>query len=271
MPDFYELEKRFVAFRDKLEIYRTLYINILRFPDGAETPKRYEEERGLRDLLTCEYGELQADIHGMAGYNMITIAGMQLDIFLSALDPRLEKDNLIKRHGIEYAFQCINKAIGSCRYAKQVVRTEEQIIIKKGARSQGLMELRNLLSKAEKQVCIQDRYINADIFNLLDEIKDDVVIKIIIQKEFYKGKKALSAIYEEYRAKSSNIHIRHCEQKEFHSRKMLIDEEEGYLLDFTLQDIGKNESYLNRIAKPAGANNEFAILWAKSSALEEAL
>lgn len=270
MPDFMELEKRFIGFRDRLEDYRKLCVIIVGDHDDLDIDKICEEERELRNSLSCEYGELQADIHGMAGYNMVIWAGRNIDIFLSALDPKMERGNLIKAYCLEAALQCINKAIGSCKHAKQVARTDKQIIISKGARLQGLVELRNILSRAKKQLCIQDRYINADIFDFADELKDEVVIKIITQKEPYKGKPLLRTFYGEYGANRNNLQIRDCQQNEFHSRKILIDEAEGYMADFSLKDVGKNESYLNILSKPMldEAINEFAKLWGKSSPLE---
>lgn len=226
----------------------------------------YEEERKIRNKLTKEYGELQADIHGMAGYNKMTIAGSSFDIFLTALDPRL-KGNPTKNYGIDYSIQCLNKAIGSCRNALKVVKTDDQIIIKKGAQLQGLLEIRKILKKAEKEICIQDRYINVDIFNFIEEIDKNVKIRIVIKKENYSGKSMLELGYKHYREVERNVEIRECEQKEFHSRKIIIDGKDSYNLDFTFQDIGKTESCLSKIKNTKESKEEFETLWSLTTTL----
>jgi hypothetical protein len=267
MADFFELEKRFITFRDRLEEYRKLCIIILGDHEDLDMDKIYEEERELRNSLACEYGELQADIHGMAGYNMLDIMGKKIDIFLAALDPLVRRDNLIKEYGLEYVFQCINKAIGSCRHAKQVVRTDKQIRISKGAIAQGLIEIRNLILRARRSLFIQDRYLNADIFGFLDEIGDEIEVRILVQADAYKGKQSLASVFKAYSAKRKNVQINACAATEFHSRKLLIDDTEGYILDFTFQDVGKNESFLTKIENCREAIEEFDQLWAHSKPL----
>ncbi len=266
MTDYSKLELRLKNFLRQLERYRNIYIRLMK-RSGYETNNGlYEEERKIRNKLTKEYGELQADIHGMAGYNEMTIAGRIFDIFLTALDPRLE-ENPAKNYGIDYSIQCLNKAIGSCRNARKVVKTDDQIIIKKGAQLQGLLEIRKILKKAEKEICIQDRYIKVDIFDFIEEIDKNVKIRIVIKKEKYSGKPMLKKGYKIYRDVEKNVEIRECEQKEFHSRKIIIDGKDGYNPDFTLQDIGKTESCLSKIKNIKASKEEFETLWSIATTL----
>lgn len=268
MTDYSTLEKRFIRFLHKLEKYRKFYIDLIRLPNEKQDINLFDTERKMRNGLEQEYGELQADIHGMAGYVALDIRGKQLDVFLSALDPRLDKNNFIKNLGLEYSIQTINKAIGSCKYAsKSVEKTENQIIIKKRATVQGLLEIRKILKTAKKSILIQDRYLSADIFDFIEEIDKNVKIRIIIKKENYSGKSMLKSVYKNYQSVEKNVHIRECEQKKFHSRKILIDDKEGYNLDFTIQDVGKNESYLNKIKDVKTSKKEFENLWSTATPL----
>lgn len=267
MIDYSELEKKFQDFLAKLEDYNELYRRVLNHPGS---PKRDAElvrkEKELRKELEQMYGELEADIHGMAGYVEFEIVDRKRNIFLSAFDPRLDKQNYIKNLGLEYAIQCINKAIGSCRHAESVKRTDEQIIIKKGATFQGVLELRKILRKAKKTLDIQDRYLNGDIFGFIEEINQDVKIRIIIAKK-YSGKAALGQIYKRYLEQAENVEIREILNREFHSRKIIIDNEVGYNLDFTFQDVGRSESFINTIKDIDSVKKEFDVLWSKSTPL----
>lgn len=268
MTDYSLLESRLKKFRNKFEGYRELCNKILNHPDS---PKRdtnlVKEERKMRGKLEEGYGELQADIHGMAGYNVLDIRGKELDIFLSALDPRLDKSNFIKFLGLDFSIQCLNKAIGSCRYAKSVKETDDEIIIEKGAAYRGLLVLRKIFNKANKSIIIQDRYLSADIFNFIDEIDKRIDIRILVKAEGYNQKSMLKAVYEKYKNNYNNVEIRELTQKQFHPRKWIIDDTKGYIPDFTLQDIGKSESIIKKIKDLKKLKKSFCTLWSESESL----
>jgi hypothetical protein len=267
LENYLELEARLKKFLKGIEKYRILCRRVL---NHLDSPKRdqslVEQEIKLRNKLTREYGELQANIHGMAGYLMMTMAGRQFDIFLAAFDPRLNKENSLKFYGLDLAIQCANKAIGSCRHATSVIKKDKQTIVAKGASFEGFMEVRKLLLRATKNIFIQDRYLSADIFDFIKEIDKKIEIKIIVSNS-YKGKSILKNIFNIYKSTSNNVEIKEAPARDFHSRKIIVDEDEVYIFDCTIQDIGKNESLISLLEgkEKAESLKEFKCLWAKST------
>jgi len=266
VTDYSKLELKFERFLHQFEKYRSIYIKFLETSDCDTNCDLYEEQRKLGNQLSKQYGELQANIHGMAGYNELIIHGVKHNIFLSALSP-ITKNNTIKNHSIEYSIQCLNKAIGSCRHAKKVNHTDDQIIISKGAEYQGILEIRRIFKEAKKKLCIQDRYLSADIFHHIEEIDTNVKIKIIIKKENYPAKAMLKSVYNKYQSVKQNVKIREYKQEEFHSRIILIDDNKGYSPDFSLRDIGKNTSYLSKIQDIKKSTKDFKNLWSIATPL----
>lgn len=265
MTDYMELESRFQTFLQKLKTYKKIYFDLIKLDERNE--KLINQEKRMRENLTIEYGELHPYIKKISGFSSVIWGGKEVDVFLAALDPRLDRDNSIKSTGFEFSIQCLYKAIGGCRYKRSIEETDDEIIIEKGAIFEGLQVIRKILKKAKKNIRIQDRYLNADIFDFIEELNKDINITILVQKESHSAKAALKKIYASYRNTENNVEIRECEQNKFHSRKILIDDNEGYNPDFTLQHIGKNESYLHKIKDAKTSKKEFDKLWQTATPL----
>ncbi len=259
MTNYVELELKFQGFLQKLKEYKEIYFNLIK--QDEENEKLVNIENRMREELTIEYGELHPYIERIAGFCSVIWGGKKVDVFLAALDPRLDGSNFIKSTGFEFSIQCLYKAIGGCRYERTIEETDDEIIIEKGAIFEGLQVIRKILTKTKRIIRIQDRYLNADIFDFINELNKDINIEILVQKEPYSAKAALKRIYISYRKTENNVEIRECEKNKFHSRKILIDDKEGYNPDFTLQDIGKNESYLHKIKGVGTSKIEFDKLW----------
>ncbi len=265
MIDYMELELKLQRFLKRLKKYEKIYFDLIELED--ENEKLVNQEKRLREKLTIEYGELHPYIEKISGYCSVIWGGKKVDVFLAALDPRLDRDNFIKSTGFEFSTQCLHKAIGGCRYERSIEETDDEIIIEKGAIFQGFQVIRKIFKKAKKIIRIQDRYLNADIFDFIEELDKDINIEILVQKESYSGKAALKRIYSSYRNTENNVEIRECEKDKFHSRKILIDDNEGYNPDFTLQHIGVNESYLHKIKDVKKAKKGFDKLWLTATPL----
>lgn len=265
MTDYVELELKLQKFLQKLKKYKKVYFDLINLDDRNE--KLINQEKRMRENLTIEYGELHPYIEKISGYCSVIWGGKKVDVFLAALDPRLDRDNFIKSTGFDFSIQCLYKAIGGCRYERSIEETEDEIIIEKGAIFRGLQVIRKILKKAKKIIRIQDRYLNADIFDFIEELNKNINIAILVQKESYSAKTALKKIYASYRNIENNVEIRECEQNKFHSRKILIDDNEGYNPDFTLQHIGINESYLHKIKDVKTSKKEFDKLWQTATPL----
>jgi len=126
------LEKRLSDFYDDIKECERILHAVLNHPtDLKRDPGLLDEEKKRRETLMRIYGELSKDIHGMAGGDSYIQVGRTFNAFVSALDPRLDKDNPVKWTGMEYSFLFLNKAIGSCRNAKskpEVLKNEDIFI-----------------------------------------------------------------------------------------------------------------------------------------------
>ena len=123
MGNYLELEQKFLKFRRGLVKYKQIYEPVL---SGIADAEFIKEEEKLRSLLTQTYGELAGHIHGMAGYVEKIYAGVRTDIFMLALNPNIYYVDE-KSWGIDSSIQCLDKAIGGCRYARSVEVKKEQI------------------------------------------------------------------------------------------------------------------------------------------------
>lgn len=243
MGNYSDLEQRFLKFRRGLVKYKQIYEPVRAGIADAEFIK---EEEKLRSLLTQTYGELAGHIHGMAGYVEKIYLGVRADIFMLALTPNIY-NVAEKSWGIDSSIQCLDKAIGGCRYARSVEVKKEQIVIHKGAVLDGWLIIIKMFQEAKKKIYIRDRYLNEEVFPIIEKLDSKIDVKAIIMKEKYKDKTNLELIYKKYQKMKNNVEIRELERNKFHRREIIIDEQKGYWFDFSIKDVGLNDGTIHKI------------------------
>ena len=93
MTDYVELELKLQKFLQKLKKYKKIYFDLIELDERDE--KLIKQEKRMRENLTVEYGESHPYIEKISGYSSVTWGGKKVDVFLAALDPRLDRDNFI--------------------------------------------------------------------------------------------------------------------------------------------------------------------------------
>lgn len=244
MIDYSELEKKLKNFRKNLISYKKIWSDLLTDLNRKELK---EKEEKLHSKLTQTYGALAGYIHGMAGYVKKIYAGIQVDIFMTALLPYQYVEE--KQWAIEASIQCLDKAIGGCQYAKSVEKKSDQIIIHKGGYLDGWLIIIRILRESKKKIFIRDRYLNEEIFSIIEGLNPKIDINLLIQKEPYKEKSTLKLIYSKYRRSKNNVEIRELAKKQFHSREIIVDENKGYDLTFSIKDVGHTEGRIHMIKR----------------------
>jgi len=247
VTDYLSLEKSFRLFRKEIINYRDLLIRYYGktafnaiVMSGKIPPAILNKMDLLKSKLSQKYGVLAANIHGMGGYVELPHGGKQIDIFMTAFFPISTGNYDFTHWAISASIQCLDKAIGSCQYARsnEIERKGNQICIHRGAIIPGFLEILNIFKEARKNIFIRDRYISAELISMIDTLSRIISVKMLIQREKYQDKPSLKLVYDKYRQQNNNVEIRDIPKSMFHSRKIVIDEQRSYELTFSIKDVG---------------------------------
>jgi len=104
-----------------------------------------------------------------------------------------------------------------------------------------------IFKEAKRTICIRDRYINEEIFSIVEALNPSIDIKMLIQKEPYREKETLKLIYNKYKATKGNVEIRELTSKQFHSSEIIVDGQKGYDLTFSIKDVGNTDGRIHMI------------------------
>ena len=135
-------------------------------------------------------------------------------------------------------------------------------IFKSGESYKGFREIQKIINSAKKNVKIIDNYINSDILDLLYDLQEDILVKLITKSNVSKNFKTSIS---KYNLDRNNLEIRISDES--HDRFILIDDNECYHSGHSFKDVGKKVSVLKKLNDNKKMLQVFNDIWNSSSEL----
>lgn len=140
----------------------------------------------------------------------------------------------------------------------------DQILIRSGETFKADRVIREVLSLAEKELCILDAYIGSSLFDLLENSNTRASIRIVTSD---KTKRVAITSYKAYKQQYSNIEMRisEYEKAKFHDRFILWDKSRGIHSGHSFKDLGGRDAQLDLIDNAEEQIALFEERWAEAN------
>ncbi|MBF0252532.1 MAG: hypothetical protein HQL29_01830 [Candidatus Omnitrophica bacterium] len=143
---------------------------------------------------------------------------------------------------------------------------KDEILIRAGENFIANRFIRDLIKSCSEKMKIIDPYMGSDFFDLLEDLNHNLTVEIITSDQ---TKKTVRKTYLDYRSQYPNIKMKILPYSEakFHDRFIIIDEQCGFHFGYSLKDLGKRDSQINKLGNISKYLLMFGEYWQEGNLL----
>ncbi len=126
-------------------------------------------------------------------------------------------------------------------FLQKISKEKIQFIFEKGDSYKGKKIIFDIMKKATKLLTIIDPYLDEEVFNYIESLNEQILIRLMTSSK----KKIFKNLLDEFKKIRPNVEAR--ESHVFHDRYLIVDDTEIWHLGASINGIGKKAFQINKL------------------------
>ncbi len=140
----------------------------------------------------------------------------------------------------------------------------DEVVIRAGEMFRANRLLRDILSQAQKDLCLVDPYVGSVVFDLCEDAANGIPLRILTST---KAQASAVAAYRAFKAKYPSTEMRTADPSTLHDRYILWDRSQGVHLGHSIKDLGTRDTRVSKLQTPTQQFKLFEERWAKAASV----